>query len=84
MITWIRFDWKEQPTFQDISEALAPHGLTVKSFENGDEYEYAIVTPETTNSQIIDSIIDNFDDADKTREELHKELLTFIKELPAA
>ncbi len=57
MITWLRFDWKEQPTFEQIKEALAPHGLVVKNFENGDTYEFFICTPEITNDQIIDSII---------------------------
>ena len=80
MITWIRFDWKEQPTFEAINKALAPHGLIVKNFENGDEYEFAICTHETTNDQIIDSIIDNFDDGDETPEELRKSLLSLIKD----
>ncbi len=80
MITWIRFDWKAQPTAEDVAKALAPHGLIVKDFCNGDEYEFAICTPETTNEKIVESIIDNFD-SDETQEELKESLMSLIKEV---
>lgn len=78
MITWLRYDWKEQPTLEEINKALAPHGLVVKRFKNGDEYEFAICTPETTNDQIIDTIIENFEGGDETPEELRKSLLSYL------
>ena len=78
MITWIRFDWKAQPTAEDIAKALAPHGLIVKDFQNSDEYEFAICTPETTDEQIVENIIHNFD-SDETPEELAESLKSLIR-----
>ena len=77
MITWLRYE--EKPTLDNLNKALLPHGLIAKSFENGNEYEFAICPPETTNEQIIDTIIENFDHGDEPVEELRKDLESYIK-----
>ena len=77
-ITWLRYDWKEQPTLETISKALEPHGLIVKEFDNGDEYEFAICTPDATDEQIIDTIIGDFD---SDEDDLRASLLDMLQPL---
>lgn len=78
-ITWIRYDWKETLTLEKISDALKPHGLTVKQFINGYEFEFVIASKDETDDKIIDTIIDDFDNEEENIREILKSMLVARK-----